>query len=58
MESSTDPDGITSTALLNCLRREVGEWTDGTLRLPRTGTLLRAREGRWLSDPEVFTGSW
>jgi siderophore synthetase component len=58
VESSTDPDGITSTALLNCLRREVGEWADGTLRLPRTGTLLRAREGRWLSDPEVFTGSW
>ncbi|GLY50777.1 IucA/IucC family C-terminal-domain containing protein [Lentzea sp. NBRC 102530] len=58
MEAITDPDGITATALLNCLRREVGEWADGTLRLPRSGTLLRAREGRWLSDPEVFTGSW
>ncbi|USX52256.1 IucA/IucC family siderophore biosynthesis protein [Lentzea sp. HUAS12] len=58
MEAITDPDGTTSTALLNCLRREVGEWRGGVLRLPRTGTLLRAREGRWLSDPEVFTGSW
>ena len=59
MEAITDPDGVTSTALLNCLRREVGErGPDGTLRLPRTGVVLRAREGRWLSDPEVFTGSW
>ncbi|MGW6445288.1 IucA/IucC family protein [Lentzea sp. NPDC055074] len=58
MEAITDPDGVTSTALLNCLRREVGEWADGTIRLPRTGTLLRVREGRWLSDPEVFAGSW
>ncbi|MET9229626.1 IucA/IucC family C-terminal-domain containing protein [Lentzea sp. NPDC003310] len=58
MEAITDPDGITSTALLNCLRREVGEWAGGTLRLPRSGTVLRAREGRWLSDPEVFAGTW
>ncbi|WP_223165372.1 IucA/IucC family protein [Lentzea indica] len=59
MESITDPDGITTTALLNCLRREVGEQgAGGTIRLPRTGVLLRAREGRWLSDPEVFSGSW
>ncbi|SER45947.1 Siderophore synthetase component [Lentzea xinjiangensis] len=59
MEAITDPDGITATALLNCLGREVGErGPGGTIRLPRTGVLLRAREGRWLSDPEVFTGSW
>lgn len=58
MEAITDPDGTTSTALLNCLRREVGEWTAGTIRLPRTGTVLRVREGRWPSDPEVFAGSW
>ncbi|MFD9702089.1 IucA/IucC family protein [Lentzea sp. NPDC059081] len=59
MEAITDPDGVTTTALLNCLRREVAEQgPDGTLLLPRTGTRVRAREGRWLSDPEVFTGSW
>jgi siderophore synthetase component len=59
VEAITDPDGITSTALLNCLRREVGEpGPGGTIRLPRTGVLLRAREGRWLSDPEVFSGTW
>jgi hypothetical protein len=59
VEAITDPDGITSTALLNCLRREVGEQgPGGTIRLPRTGVLLRAREGRWLSDPEVFSGTW
>ncbi|MFC3895815.1 IucA/IucC family protein [Lentzea rhizosphaerae] len=59
MEAITDPDGITSTALLNCLRREVGEQGPcGTIRLPRTGVLLRAREGRWLSDPEMFSGAW
>ncbi|MCP2242601.1 IucA/IucC family protein [Lentzea aerocolonigenes] len=59
MEAITDPDGITSTALLNCLRREVGEpGPGGTIRLPRAGVLLRAREGRWLSDPEVFSGTW
>lgn len=59
MEAITDPDGITSTALLNCLWREVGEpGPGGTIRLPRTGVLLRAREGRWLSDPEVFSGTW
>jgi siderophore synthetase component len=59
VDAITDPDGITSTALLNCLHREVAEaGSDGTLRLPRTGVLLRARRGRWLSDPEIFTGSW
>jgi siderophore synthetase component len=59
VESTPDPDGITTTALLNCLRREVGQVNpDGTIRLPRTGVLLRARQGRWLSDPEIFTGSW
>jgi siderophore synthetase component len=59
VEAITDPDGITSTALLNCLRREVGEpGPGGTIRLPRTGVLLRAREGRWLTEPEVFSGSW
>ncbi|MGW6931386.1 IucA/IucC family protein [Lentzea sp. NPDC054927] len=59
METITDPDGITSTALLNCLRREVGEQgPEGTIRLPRTDVLLRAREGRWLSEPEVFSGTW
>ncbi|MFI6099881.1 IucA/IucC family C-terminal-domain containing protein [Lentzea sp. NPDC051213] len=59
MEAITDPDGITSTALLNCLRREVGQsGSDGTIRLPRTEVLLRARQGRWLSDPELFAGAW
>ncbi|HEX7305527.1 IucA/IucC family C-terminal-domain containing protein [Lentzea sp.] len=59
MEASTDPDGVTTTALLNCVRREVAEQgPDGTFRLPRTGVVLRAREGRWPSDPEVFTGVW
>ncbi len=58
MEAISDPDGITSTALLNCLRREVGEVLGDKIRLPRTGVLLRARQGRWLSDPEVFSGSW
>lgn len=59
MEAITDPDGITSTALLNCLRREVAEaGPDGTFRLPRTDVLLRATEGRWLTEPEVFSGSW
>ncbi|MFS8095713.1 hypothetical protein LFM09_01115 [Lentzea alba] len=58
MEAITDPDGITSTALLNCLHREVGQRTGDMIRLPRTGTQLRVRQGRWLSDPEVFSGSW
>ena len=59
MEAITDPDGITTTALLNCLRREVAEpGPGGTIRLPRTDVLLRAREGRWLTEPELFSGSW
>ena len=59
MEAITDPDGVTTTALLNCLRREVAEpGPGGTIRLPRTNVLLRAREGRWLTEPELFSGSW
>lgn len=51
-------DVITSTALLNCLSREIGQVNADTIRLPHTGVLLRARQGRWLSHPELFTGSW
>ena len=65
---STDPDrradAITGTAILNCLRREIAAFegqlaTDEThviIELPRTGTVLRARHGRWPSDPEQFDG--
>ncbi len=57
-------DTITGTAVLNCLRREVtavggrlvSDGTHTTIELPRTGTLLRARHGRWTSDPERFGG--
>ncbi|SDG47535.1 Siderophore synthetase component [Lentzea fradiae] len=57
--SSTDPDGVTTTALLNCLRREVAvREPDGTLLLPRTGVRLRAKEGRWPTEPEMFAGTW
>jgi siderophore synthetase component len=59
VEAITDPDGITTTALLNCVSREVAEpGPGGTLRLSRTGVVMRVREGRWPSDPEVFTGTW
>ncbi|MFD8498046.1 IucA/IucC family protein [Amycolatopsis sp. NPDC059657] len=68
MEPSTDlerrADAITGTAVLNCLRREVtavegGLTTDDThvtIRLPRAGIVLRARHGRWASEPERLTG--
>ncbi|WP_063798602.1 IucA/IucC family C-terminal-domain containing protein [Nocardia sp. NRRL S-836] len=62
MEAISDPDRTTSTALLNCLRREVAEVSTTAghllLRLPHTGTLLRARHGRWPESPELFTGTW
>ncbi|WP_067812793.1 IucA/IucC family protein [Actinomadura kijaniata] len=57
-------DTITGTAILNCLGREAsaveGRVTVGdthvTIGLPRTGTVLRARRGRWMSDPERRVG--
>ncbi|ANZ39080.1 hypothetical protein BBK82_26395 [Lentzea guizhouensis] len=62
MEANSDPDGITATALLNCLRREVAEVTTTAdhllLKLPHTGALLRARTGRWPSSPELLAGTW
>lgn len=66
MEPVTGPpaDAITGTALLNCLRREITgvggrAVTDGTylrIELPRTSTVLRARCGRWATEPERLTG--
>ncbi|MGH3914361.1 MAG: IucA/IucC family protein [Pseudonocardiaceae bacterium] len=64
MEPITDlelrADAITGTAVLNCLRREVAavegrlmtDRTHVTIGLPRTGIMLRARHGRWASNPE------
>ncbi|MDT7713333.1 MAG: hypothetical protein QOG46_2091, partial [Pseudonocardiales bacterium] len=65
---TTDPelraDAITGTAILNCLRREVAaldgqlvaDETYVTIGLPGTGIVLRARHGRWASDPERLAG--
>jgi siderophore synthetase component len=65
---TTDPelraDAITGTAILNCLRREVAaldgqlvtDETHVTIGLPGTGIVLRARHGRWASDPEQLAG--
>lgn len=58
-------DTITGTAVLNCLWREVtavgGRLVEDqvyvTIELPRTGTLLRARHGRWASEPERLVGA-
>lgn len=68
LQPTTDPawqaDTITGTAILNCLQREIAalggqavtDSTHVTIELPRTRTVLRARRGRWASNPEQLVG--
>jgi len=69
----TAADAYAAAPLLNCLLREIGEPEAGpqgppgrpdpggrrVYRLPGGGRLLRVRDGRRPSDPELFTdGAW